>query len=318
MKDLTQLTDKEAIEAHFLVKYKALLKGRTGKPYLSLALSNKTGQVDARIWENAEKQSELFEEGQIVYVKGRVQLYQEKFQIVVHDFEIHGQEQFNREDFLSSSLRDPSDMFAELIIIVNTVEKTQLKRLLQSILEDDDIKAQLLLAPAAKSIHHAWIGGLLEHILSLCQLSNSISEQYSFLDRDLLIAGCVLHDIGKIWEISVQEGFQYTDRGRLLGHIEIACELIDKKCGEILEFDSELKDVCKHIVLSHHGRLEFGSPKRPKILEAFVFSMLDEFDSKIATVHEYISNQGDKAKWSPYNPLFDRYFYLKSFLEDKN
>ena len=143
-----------------------------------------------------------------------------------------------------------------------------------------------------------------------------MGTHYAFLNRDLLLFGAIFHDIGKIWELSYDNGISYTDRGRLIGHMQIACELIDKKSARILGFNEELRDICKHIILSHHGKLEYGSPKRPKFLEAMVVAMVDDFDSKVATLKTVIDNErGSGEKWSRYNELFDRYFLLDDLNE---
>ncbi len=178
-------------------------------------------------------------------------------------------------------------------------------------MEDPEIKPDLLRSPAAKSIHHATQGGLLEHILSICKIMEFLAGHYTFLSRDLLIFGAIFHDIGKVWELKLDQGIQYTDRGKLIGHMELACELIDRKSQKILGFTDELRDLCKHIVLSHHGKLEYGSPKRPKFLEALVVAMVDDLDSKVNTVKKFIDSERDSGqRWSSFNDLFERYFIL--------
>jgi 3'-5' exoribonuclease len=160
---------------------------------------------------------------------------------------------------------------------------------------------------------------LLEHILSICRILDFFASHYPHLNRDLLIFGGVFHDIGKVWELTYENGFSYSDRGRLLGHMQIACELIDKKSSRIMGFSDELKDICKHIILSHHGKLEYGSPKRPKFAEAMVVAMIDEFDSKVSTLKTLFEGERQSGeRWSRYSELFDRYFLLDDMNEKLN
>jgi 3'-5' exoribonuclease len=186
-----------------------------------------------------------------------------------------------------------------------------------STLEDPEMKPLILKAPAAKSIHHAWESGLIEHIVSICKLMNFIAGHYPHLNRDLLIFGAIYHDIGKIWELDLGSGISYTTRGRLIGHLYMGAELVEKKASKILGFPEELKDILKHIVLSHHGKLEYGSPKRPKFLEAAVVAMIDDFDSKVSTITTLIENERQNSldSWSRYSEMFDRYFYIENLAE---
>ena len=225
----------------------------------------------------------------------------------------------NFEDFIPKTSRNSEDMLVELLQLVRTMKNDHLRQLVLDTLEDPEIRPLVLKAPAAKSIHHAWLGGLLEHILSICKIMDFMGSHYPFLNRDLLLFGAIFHDIGKLWELSFDNGIGYTDRGRLVGHMQIACELVDKKSSRILGFTQELRDICKHIILSHHGKLEYGSPKRPKFLEAMVIAMVDDFDSKVSTLKTLIENErGSGEKWSRYSDLFDRYFLLEDLNEKLN
>jgi 3'-5' exoribonuclease len=208
-------------------------------------------------------------------------------------------------------------MFSELIGIVEEIQDEQLKRLMLDVVNDSEVKVRLLSAPAAKTIHHAYVGGLLEHILSICGVMKFLGSHYNFLNQDLLYFGAIFHDIGKTWELDFKEGIQYTDKGRLVGHMNIACELVDRFSAKILGFKEDMKDTLKHIILSHHGRLEYGSPKRPKFLEALVVAMIDDLDSKLNTISQFMINELPSGEsWSRYSQQFDRYFYL-DFLRKK-
>lgn len=312
--------DKEPIiERPFLVKDKVKGVGKNGKVFLSLLVGDKTGHIDARVWDRAEELSETFEVGDVILVKGVVQLYMNRKQIVVHKIDKPSQDQFDKNDFILEGRKiDSLAYFAELIQIVNQLQSSAIKQILLDSLQDDEIKKLLLKAPAAKTIHHAWQGGLLEHIVSICRLMKMISMHYNFVNYDLLVFGAIYHDLGKIWELDIDQDFiQYTQKGRLLGHMQLACELIDKKASRILGFPEDLKDILKHIVLSHHGKLEYGSPKRPKFMEAFIVAMIDELDSKISTLHSFMEAERQTGEsWSRFNEGFERYFYLEN-LKDR-
>ncbi|MGE5085971.1 MAG: 3'-5' exoribonuclease YhaM family protein [Bacillota bacterium] len=310
------LQDKETVETLLLVKEKTVGTGKNGRLFMGLQLGDATGTIDARLWDRVDELSRLFEVGDVIKVKGLVQLFQNRKQLVIHRLERIEPSQVNFEEFIPQASRNAEDMLAELTQLVRTMRNDHIRQLVIDTLEDPEIRPLVMRAPAAKSIHHAWIGGLLEHVLSICKIMDFMGTHYPFLNRDLLLFGAIFHDIGKLWELSYENGISYTDRGRLLGHMELACELIDKKSARILGFSEELRDICKHIILSHHGKLEYGSPKRPKFLEAMVVAMIDDFDSKVATVKTIMDGERDSGeKWSRYNELFDRYFLLDDLNE---
>ena len=314
------LVDKEPIsDRPFLVKDKVKGMGKNGKPFLSLLIGDKSGHVDARIWDRVEEITELFNAGDIIVVKGQVQVYAGRKQIIIHKLEIPDTAKFNKEDFVIEGKKvDAFACYAEIISIVNELKSPPIKQILLDSLQDDEIKSRLLKSAAAKTIHHAWSGGLVEHIVSICKLMKTMATHYNFLSLDLLIFGAIFHDLGKIWELEIENDFiQYTSKGRLLGHMQLACELIDKKSARILGFPEDLKDILKHIVLSHHGRLDYGSPKRPKFAEALVVAMIDDLDSKINTVQTFLQNERETGEsWSRYNENFERYFLLDN-LKDR-
>lgn len=305
------LKDKDLVDGSYLVKEKNVSVGKNGRPFMSVLLGDSSGHIDGRLWDNVDTLSREFETGDVIRVKGQVQIFQNRRQLVLHRLERVETSTVNFDDYIQKSARDPEDLYAELLVLVRTMKNDSLRQLTLDTLEDPEIRPLVLRAPAAKSIHHAWMGGLLEHILSIAKTMTFIAGNYPFLNRDLLYFGAIFHDIGKIWELSWHNGIAYTDRGRLIGHMEMACELIDRKSSRIMGFDPELRDLCKHIVLAHHGRLEYGSPKRPKFLEALVVAMVDDLDSKIASVHSLIDGErGGSDRWSRYSELYDRYFLL--------
>ncbi|WP_413612548.1 3'-5' exoribonuclease YhaM family protein [Bdellovibrio sp. HCB-110] len=316
---IQSLKDKDAVDSLYLVKEKTVAVGKNGRPFMGLQLGDSTGSIDGRLWDRVDELSREFEVGDVLRVKGQVQLFQNRKQLIVHRLERVDSATVNFEDFIPKASKNVEDMLVELLQMVRTMKNDHLRQLVLDTLEDPEIRPMLLKAPAAKSIHHAWLGGLLEHILSICKIMDFMGTHYPFLNRDLLIFGGIFHDIGKLWELSYDNGISYTDRGRLIGHMQIACELIDKKASRILGFNEELRDICKHIILSHHGKLEYGSPKRPKFLEAMVVAMVDDFDSKVSTLKSVIeAERGSGEKWSRYNELFDRYFLLEDLKEKLN
>ena len=311
-----ELQDKQIFHSIFLVRDKALLNGKNGKAYISLFLVDNTGSIDARLWDNVDSALPLFENGDLVRVKGQVQLFQNRKQVIVHKVERAEAKDYKMSDYVSTASRSSEEMMVELLKIASEMQDQNLRQLTCDVLSDPDIRARMLLAPAAKTIHHAYVGGLLEHILSICGWMKFLVAHYKAqqvqLRMDLLIFGAIFHDIGKIWELEVANGITYTDKGKLLGHMIMAIELVERKAARILGFPEELKDLLKHIILSHHGRLEYGSPKTPVFLEAFIVAAIDDLDSKINTVSRFIeSERASGDKWSKFNPMFERYFHLK-------
>lgn len=313
------LQDKQSFTSHFLVRDKVVLTGKNGKSYISLNLSDSTGGIDARIWDNVESLGELFQNGDIVRVKGSIQLFQNRRQAIVHRVEKAVAGEYQMSDFLSTSSRNPEDMMAELQQIAEAIEDRSIRQLVLDVMNDPEIRPRMLRAPAAKTIHHAFVGGLLEHVLSICGLMKGLHAHYKTqgvdMKLDLLIFGAIFHDIGKVWELDAPEGvgISYTDKGRLLGHMILAVELVEKKASRILGFPEETKDLLKHIILAHHGRLEYGSPKVPMFLEAFIVAAIDDLDSKINTIATFMKAERDSQgeKWSRFNQLFERHFLLK-------
>ncbi len=309
------LNDKDNIlDRNFLIKDKVKGVGKNGRTFLSLLIGDKTGHIDARVWDRADEIAEIFDIGDIVTIKGQVQVYQNRKQIVVHKLEKPDQLLFVKEDYTIEDIKiDTHALYSELVVMVNEVSSTHIKQLILESIQDEEIKKILLINPAAKSIHHAKAGGLIEHVVSICKIMKMLSKNYPQLSEDLLIFGAIFHDIGKIWELEIiRDQIQYTQNGRFLGHMQLACELIDKKSQRILGFPEDLKVILKHLVLSHHGKLEFGSPVRPYIPEAYVVSAVDEMDSKLDSMFKFIQIERETGNsWSRYSEHFDRYFYLE-------
>ncbi|MFN3697600.1 MAG: 3'-5' exoribonuclease YhaM family protein [Pseudobdellovibrio sp.] len=313
---IRQLNDKDVInERIFLVKDKNLGVGKTGKPFLTILLGDQTGHIDARLWDNVEELQSKFEIGDLVKIKGLVQIYNQRKQIIVHRLDKVVDLAINKDDYkIKEKEIDTHALYSELFQFIQKVENHQIKQLMTDCLQDEEIKQRLLRSPAAKTIHHAHRGGLLEHIVSICKLMDFVGSHYKYLNKDLLFFGAIFHDIGKIWELDTtpQQQIFYTQAGQLLGHMLLSCELIEKKAQRILGFSEELKMALKHIVLSHHGQLEYGSPKKPMFPEAMIVAMIDDFDSKVDTMMGFINIERQTGEqWSRYHEGFDRYFWLE-------
>ncbi len=308
-----ELQDRENFHSVFLTRDKTVAVGKNGKSFMSVVLCDSTGSVDARVWDNVEHAADIFQSGDLVKVKGAVQIFQGRKQVVIHKLERVEATEQNMDDFLSKSAHAPEEMFQKLLSFVDLMQDHNLKQLTLDVLQDPEVRPKLLLAPAAKTIHHAYLGGLLEHIVSICGIMKALSTHYGNLNLDYLLFGAIFHDIGKVWELQIDQGISYTDKGKLIGHMVIAVELVEKKASRILGFPEQLKDLCKHIILSHHGKLEYGSPKTPAFLEAFIVAAIDDLDSKINTISQFVDAERDSGEsWSRYNSMFERYFYLKS------
>lgn len=314
---IRDLEDKQVFTSIFLARDKSMLTGKNGKPYISVFLADQTGSVDGRIWDNVDQLSESFQSGDVVKAKGQVQIFQGRKQVVIHRLEKALPEDYDIKDLMSASRRNPEEMMVELVAIAESMSDSSIRQLTLDVLNDAEIRPRMLKAPAAKSIHHAYQGGLIEHILSICGLMKMMHAHYAAqkveLKLDYLLFGAIFHDIGKVWELDPEGGITYTDKGKLLGHMIMAVELVEKKASRIFGFPEEIKDHLKHIILSHHGRLEYGSPKVPMFLEAFLVAAIDDLDSKINTISMFIKNERDAGgdKWSRFNTLFERYFLLK-------
>jgi 3'-5' exoribonuclease len=288
-----ELKPDEISTAVFLVNTKEVRQKRSGEPYLSLVLSDRTGDIDSKMWDNVAEIVETFNRDDFVKVKGLMQLYNNRPQFTIHKLRRMEDNEVDFGDFFPASRQDPAAMWAELRGIVSAISSYHIRGLLNAFLDDPDVAARYQVAPAAKSIHHAFRSGLLEHVLSLLKLAKLVGGHYEALqtgsvDVDLLTAGIVLHDIGKIYELSYERGFGYSPEGQLLGHIAIAIRMIADKLRAFPDFPAELRNLIEHMVLSHHGQLEFGSPKLPIFPEALLLHYLDDMDSKMENMRALI------------------------------
>ncbi len=294
----------------FLVTEKNLAFSQKGAPYLNLRLKDRTGEVEGKIWENADEWDRQFKKGDVIQVQSRAVSFKNTLQLSIHDVEKLDEPDINPADFFPSAGRDIEEMFAELMSCVEEVGTPYLKSLLESFFKDESIATLFKKAPAAKSFHHVYIGGLLEHTLSVVRLLERVADHYNGIDRDMLISGGLLHDIGKIYEFSYDRIIDYSDQGRLVGHIVIGVEMLDKKINTIKDFPENAAMELRHLLLSHHGTQEFGSPKRPKTPEALIVHYADDLDAKVNAFQHFIDESpDDDSKWTPFHRLFERFIY---------
>jgi 3'-5' exoribonuclease len=275
----------QMIETLFLVASKQVRFKKNREPYLALTLMDRTGTIEAKVWNNVEEVKDAFDENDFVRVSGRVQRYNDRHELVIDRLERVTGDEIDPADFFPRTSYDIDRLWHIIEVAVGSVTDTHVRLLLQSFLADEDIAKRLRVAPAAKFFHHAYQGGLLEHIASLCTLGDIITTRYFWVNRDLLIAAAVLHDIGKIYELSYGRAFGYTLQGNLVGHIAIGLTLLEEKIRAIREFPETLQVLLEHLILSHHGTLEHGSPVEPRFPEAVLFHHLDDLDSKMEAVH---------------------------------
>jgi 3'-5' exoribonuclease len=282
------LAPDQIVTTSFLVCAKEIRQKKTGEPYLSLLLGDRTGEVDAKMWDNVVEVMDTFERDDFVKVKGLLQIFHNRPQLTVHKIRRLDDSEVDFKDYFPASARDPEEMWRELRQFLDQIANPHLSRLLYALLDDEEIARRYRVAPAAKQIHHAYLGGLIEHVLSLCHMARMAAAHYPHIDADLLLTGVILHDIGKIYELSYERGFSYSSEGQLLGHMVIAVRMVGEKLRDIQDFPPRLRALVEHMIVSHHGQLEFGSPKVPIFPEAVLLHYLDDLDSKMECMRHLI------------------------------
>jgi len=306
-KFVANIKPNERIDEIFLVKFKQLRTARNGSHFIHMELADRTGTLIARKWRASEALYATFSDGDLVRVKGSTELYQERLQLIVDSIEQVSRNECDIADFLPHTEKDVEVMWERLKEILRSVENTFLSSLIEAFVEDASFKKNFIRAPAAVDYHHAYLGGLLEHTLSILELGVEVAEHYTELDRDILLSGIFLHDIGKITELSYDGSFTYTDEGRLVGHIVRGVEMMQEKASTIDDFPKPLLDVLRHIILSHHGEYEFGSPRLPMTAEAMAVHHLDNLDAKVNAVSHLIASHPDRSShWTDWAKMFQR------------
>ena len=310
---IKNIREGDSVQGLYAVRDKRLGKTRRGDAFLTVSLADRTGDVEAKVWEQAEEVSSRFKTGDVLDIQGNATSYRDRIQLTLSQFEVvNGEVDYSL--FLEPSAESPRRMVARLRKLLQEIRNPHLKALIEQFFSDAEFMRLFEKAPAAKNFHHNYLGGLLEHTLSVCEIIQQVADHYPHLDRDLLLAGAFCHDIGKVRELSWDLQIEYTDEGRLVGHLVQGTLLVEKKLAGLKTFPQDLALRLKHLILSHHGEYEFGSPKRPKFLEAFVLHLADDLDAKVNGLGRLFERDGREGAWTDYNRLFERYFLKRNDL----
>ena len=304
---IAELVAGSALDDVFLLVQRNMAHKKDGNPFLNVTLADRTGQAKGVVWDQVERIAAAVAEGDFVHVRAQVGEYRGSLQLVVKDMARVPPEQVDAADFLAATARDVTQMFERLKEMTLRMQTPHLKVLFERFWADDAFVAAYTRAPAAKLMHHAYIGGLLEHTLSMAVLTELIAGHYSGVDRDLLLAGVILHDVGKVRELEYTRRIDYTDEGRLLSHIVIGLSMLDEKLKQVPDFPETQAQLLKHMIISHHGAREFGSPEPPKTIEAVLLNFIDEMDSRVNSIREYVAKDPSDGSWTPYHRLLERH-----------
>jgi 3'-5' exoribonuclease len=316
---VTELKENETFSGSFLVKAKTLGNTRSGNPFLRIRLADRSGETEGRIWERALELAGEFQVNDVVRLRAKVERYQGELQLNISDLKRLDPTEVDATLYLPTGPKDPEDQWLRLNDLAAQVKNSYLKRLLRSFFTDVDFVGKMKQSPAAKVMHHAYLGGLLEHTVSVTRLLGRICDHYPRLNRDLLVTGAILHDIGKLDEFSYHLQVDYTDAGRLLGHVVLGVQRVQEKINKIKGFPPDLALALQHLMVSHHGEYEFGSPKRPKTLEAFALNSADDLDAKMNHVSKLLDAEDENAsRWTPYQRVYGRYFFKGGTEEKKD
>ena len=299
--------ENQVIISSFVVIAKQIKPKKTGGPYLALTLGDRCGQIEAKMWDNVEDAIDAFEQEDFLKVKGLLNRFKNRFQITIHKLRRLNDAEVDFADYLPKTDKDIEQLWQTVKQFVLSFENPHLRALVEAFMADPEIAAGYRSAPAAKALHHAYIGGLLDHVVSLFRSCDLICRNYSQINRDLLLTGAFLHDIGKIYELTYTRSFSYTSRGQLLGHMIIELEMLQAKIVTLPGFPEELKTLLEHLIISHHGQYEFGSPKLPMFPEALVLHYLDDLDSKMESMRAHFEREAEsESSWTTYNSSLGR------------
>ena len=306
MKFIKDYREGDRISDICLCKHKQAAVTKNGKPYENVILQDKTGTIDAKVWEPNSMGIEDYDAKDYIEVFGEINSFQGALQVNVKRIRVCREGEYNPADYLPVSSKDITEMYRELTGIISSIKNTYLRQLLETFfVKDEDFKKRFCNSSAAKSVHHGFVGGLLEHTLSVTKLCDYYCTAYPILKRDLLLTAAMCHDIGKVKELSPFPENDYTDEGQFLGHIVMGTQMVGEKATGIEGFPKVLLSQVQHCILAHHGKYEFGSPKIPAIIEAVALNYADDTDAKLETFKEILDNAGDNNDWLGYNRLFE-------------
>ena len=299
--------ENKIITSTFVVVTKQIKPKKTGEPYLALTLGDRSGQIEAKMWDNVDEVLNAFEQDDFLKIKGLVNKYKNRFQLTIHKLRKLGDSEIEFSDYLPKTTKNIDELWQTLADFVASFQDPHLKALVQAFMADPEIAQAYRNAPAAKTLHHAYIGGLLDHVVSLFRSCDLIARNYPQVNRDLLLTGAFMHDIGKIYELTYNRSFSYTTRGQLLGHMVIELEMLQAKLALFPDFPPQLKTLVEHLIISHHGEYEFGSPKLPMFPEALLLHYMDDLDSKMEAMRAQFEREADlDGPWTSYNPSLGR------------
>lgn len=308
----------EEVKSIFYTQRKEIKRTKTGDLYLSLELSDRTGTLEAKMWDQVLKYKDRFSERDFVKVTGRTSIYRDQLQLEIDDIRRCREDEVNLLDFIRSTEADPVELEGTLRLTVSGIRNGYLRGLLDSFLEDEELVNLWVKAPAAKNYHHPYLGGLLEHTVAVTTLCQKVCDLYPLVERELLIAAAILHDVGKIKELDYQRNIEYSDRGRFLGHLVLGDEMVREHINRIEGFPPELEMRLRHAILSHHGELEWGSPKQPMTLEALILHHVDNLDAKINSFIEITEHRLEgNGKWTDVRNLFKRPLYVPKSIDQE-
>ena len=305
---ISDLGGKQEIESVFLVKIINVMEGKDGRKYFNIILSDATGDMESRLWQYSTDVESQVTKGTFVKASGKLNFYQGKKQFIISRITKMNENEVNMDDFVMKAKVDPEVMFSSLMEIVEGLDDVYIKELLKNILGDQEIARRLKTWQAGKSIHHAYRSGLLEHVLSCSKLALTLSAHYQ-VNKNYVVAGCILHDLCKIYELTDGVNVEYTEEGKLVGHLVKGLEIVDRYSYRIKNFPYQLKLHLKHILLSHHGEYEYGSPKIPQTSEAYLVHLIDLMDSKMGSLDIIKRTDNSTGTWSGYVKHLDRIIY---------
>lgn len=305
---ISDLQGKEEIESIFLVKIFNVMEGKDGKKYFNIILTDATGDLESRLWQYSSEIEKTISKGSFVKVRGKLNFYQGRKQFIITSLYKVEQNEVNLDDFVMKATQDPEIMYKKLLTIVDGLSDVYIRDLLRNIITDGEIARRLKIWQAGKSIHHAYRSGLLEHILSCTELALILSKHYN-VNHNYVVAGCILHDLCKIYELTDGVNVEYTEEGKLVGHLVKGLEIVDRYSYKIKDFPHYLKMHLKHILLAHHGEYEYGSPKVPQTSEAYLVHLIDMMDSKMGSLEIVRKTDSTTGHWSGFVKHLDRIVY---------
>ncbi len=310
---ISALRAGDAVADVFVLQEKSLARKKDGGQFLTVMLGDRTGAIRGVIWEDAERVAAALAAADFVTVRATVSEYQGRLQLTIQSIAARFDDDLSAADFIPATARNVEAMFDRLVNLTDGMKNVHLKRLLMAFWDDADFARRFKIAPAAKRMHHNYLGGLLEHTLSMAILVKRIEGHYGNIDMDLLLTGAILHDIGKIKEYAYRIKIDYTDAGRLLTHIMMGCEMVSEKIRSIEGFPEELALLLKHMIISHHGQRDYGSPEPPKTIEAVLLNHIDDIDAKVNGIRDFMDASPAAEAWTPYHNLYGRQFYRGHF-----